>query len=241
MSLRIALKSLEAAIRDPRQFSVPRSDRECPICGFTGRFHAVGTPPRWDGRCPSCGSRERHRLFQLYLNQLGTSLNDFGKILHVAPERHVRRMLADHPGYFSADIVEGKADLKMDIADLRFQDGELDMIIANHVLEHVPDDHRAMAEIGRCLSPRGIAVLTVPQVWSRPTTYENTQLGSQQERYAHYQDADHLRYYGADFDQVLARASGLEVEVWRMPQEEEARYGLYRDDVLFIGRKPSAG
>ena len=236
MSLRIALKGIEAAVRDPRQFSVPRSDRECPICKFVGRFHAVGTPPRWDGRCPSCGSRERHRLFQLYLDGIGASLKDYRTILHVAPEAHIRRMLADHPGYVSVDLVAGKADRAMDVADLQFADGEVDMIIVNHVLEHVPDDARAMAEIGRCLSPKGLAVVTVPQVWSRPTTYENTDISTGAERYAHFQDADHLRYYGADFDAVFAAASGLDVEVWRMPQAEEARYGLYRDDVLFLGR-----
>ena len=236
MSFRIMLKTVEAAIRDPRQFSVPRSDRECPICGYVGRFFAVGTPPRWDGRCPQCGSRERHRLFQLFLDEQGSTLDDFGTILHVAPERHVRDMLRNRDGYTTADIVPGKADLAMDIADIKFDDGALDMIIANHVLEHVPDDRKAMAEIGRCLSPRGLAVITVPQVWSRDATYENPDLTTEAERYAHYDDADHLRYYGNDFAKRFADASGLEIETWRAPQEDEARYGLYRDDVLFIGR-----
>ncbi len=229
------VKLIESALRDPRQFSVPRSDHECPICQYKGRFLSVGTPPRWDGRCPGCGSRERHRLFQLYLDRTGFRFEDFATILHVAPEKHIRRILGHHPGYVCADIVPGKASIAMDIANITFDDGEIDLLIANHVLEHVPDDARAMAEIGRCLSPKGIAVITVPQVWSRETTYENKTLTSQAERYAHYDDADHLRYYGRDFAERFAQASGLKVEAWRLPQEEEPRYGLYRDDVLFIG------
>lgn len=237
MGIRGVFKAIEAAVRDPRQFSVPATVRECPICDHRGRFYAVGTPPRWDGRCPGCGSRERHRLFQLFLDELGADLEAFERILHVAPEKHIRRMLAKHPGYVCADLVPGKADIAMDIQEICYDSDAVDMIIANHVLEHVPDDMRAMAEIGRCLRPGGLAIVTVPQVWSRPSTYENPALDSAADRYAHFQDADHLRYYGADFAERFSSASGLTVSVWRIPQAEEARFGLYRDDVLFVGRK----
>ncbi|MCR9129376.1 MAG: methyltransferase domain-containing protein [Alphaproteobacteria bacterium] len=238
--MRIFLKMLEAQLRDPRQFSVPQTARHCPICGYEGVFLALGTPPRWNGRCPSCGSRERHRLIHLWLEQAGLPLESFDTILHFAPEKHVKRMLQDKPGYTTADIVPGKADLAMDIAEITLPEASVDLVIANHVLEHVPDDRRAMAGIGRCLKPGGLALITVPQNWAREETYENPAVTSEAEKFAHYDDSGHVRYYGRDFEARFAAASGLDVQVWRMPPEEEARYGLYKGDVLFIGRKQAA-
>lgn len=235
--MRIYLKKLQARMRDPRQFSVPQTERECPICGYEGVFLALGTPPRWNGRCPNCGSRERHRLIQLWLSASGLPLDAFDTILHFAPEKHVKRMLHDKPGYTTADVVPGKADLAMDIANITKEDGSIDLIIANHVLEHVPDDRKAMAEIGRCLKPGGLALITVPQNWAREETYEDPTIVSEAARFAHYDDCGHVRYYGRDFAARFHEASGLEIEIWRMPPEEEPRYALYRGDVLYIGRK----
>jgi SAM-dependent methyltransferase len=236
--MRIALKYAQAWLRDPRQFSVPKLERECPICDHQGVFLALGTPPRWDGRCPSCGSRERHRLIQLWLDAADLPLQSFETILHFAPEKHVRRMLQAQPGYTTADIVPGKADLAMDIAAIDKPDASVDLLIANHVLEHVPDDRRAMAEIGRCLKPGGLALITVPQNWAREETYENSAVSTIAENLAHYDDGGHVRYYGRDFQDRFAGASGLDVEAWRLPPDQEARWGLFKGDVLYIGRKP---
>lgn len=239
--MRIWLKRLQSRLQDPRQFSVPKMKRECPICGYHGVFLALGTPPRWDGRCPNCSSRERHRLIHLFLSREEIDLSKLGTILHFAPEKHVKRMLSDHPGYKAADIVPGKTDLTMDIADITLPEGSVDMVVANHVLEHVPDDRKAMAGIGRCLAPGGMAIITVPQNWAREETFEAGPDISEAERFAHYDDTGHVRYYGRDFADRFAKASGLDVEVWRLPPEEEPRWGLFRGDVLYIGRKPQAG
>lgn len=237
MKLRVAMRLVQARLRDPRQFRSYSPDRNCPICGYTGRFLSLGTPPRWDGRCPDCGSRERHRLIHLFLERNDIDLRDGRSILHFAPEAYFTRYMLGIDAYHTADIVPGKARHAMDMARITFEDCSVDVVISNHVLEHVSDDRRALDEVYRVLKPHGFAILTVPQNWARASTYENPDLRTDAERYAHYTDISHLRYYGRDFPDRLA-AAGFEVDCWRLPPEEEPRYGLLRDEVLWIGKKP---
>lgn len=237
MTLKIWLKGLQARLRDPRQFSVPKLARECPICGYKGVFHALGTPPRWDGRCPSCGSRERHRLIHLWLERETVDLKDGRLILHFAPEKYFIRQMAGVENYHTADIVPGKARHAMDMADITFDDSSVDVVISNHVLEHVPDDRKAISEMFRVLKPGGFAILTVPQNWARQDTYESDEATTPALMFAHYDDTGHVRYYGRDFPDRVAEA-GFKVDAWRLDPEEEVRFGLARTDVLWIARKP---
>lgn len=234
---RIFLRLLKARLRDPRQFKARSPDRHCPICGYHGRFLSLGTPPRWDGRCPNCGSRERHRLIHLFLERSGIDLHDGRTILHFAPEAYFAGMMKGNDAYHTADIVPGKARHTMDMARIIFESDSVDVVISNHVLEHVGDDQKALGEIFRVLKRGGFAMLTVPQNWSRETTYDNPGLATPGDRYAHYGDISHLRFYGRDFPDRLANA-GFEVEAWRLPQSEEPQYGLLRDEVLWLAKKP---
>ena len=234
---RVFLKRLQARLREPKQFKVQSPERVCPICEYHGRFLSLGTPPRWDGRCPNCGSRERHRLIQLFLERRNIILNDGRKILHFAPESYFVSMMEGNTHYHSADIVAGKARHTMDISDIHFNNDSFDVVLSNHVLEHVPDDRKALREFYRILKPGGFALITIPINWARHETYENPEVSSAEQRFAHYADVSHLRYYGRDFEERL-KQPGFTVECWRLPQEEEARYGLLRDDVLWIATKP---
>jgi len=235
--LRIFFRKLRGRLRDPRQFSTQSPPRDCPICGYHGRFLALGTPPRWDGRCPDCGSRERHRLIHIFLNRENINLNDGRTVLHFAPEKYFVKAMRGNNAYHTADIVPGKARHTMDMSAMTFDDASVDVVISNHVLEHVPDDRKAIAEIYRVLKPGGFALLTVPQNWAREHTYENPDVTTPEQRYAHYNDISHLRIYGSDFPDRVAN-TGLEVKAWRLPQADEPRYALLRDEVLWIARKP---
>jgi len=236
--MKVFLKTLQARLRDPRQFSVKSPDRICPICGYEGRFLSLGTPPRWDGRCPNCSSRERHRLLHICLEREGIDLTDGRSILHFAPEGYFKKMMGDSPAYHTADLVPGKARHAMDMADMTFDENSVDVVIANHVLEHVPDDRKALRESLRVLKPGGLAIFTVPQNWARAETYENPDVISAADKYAHYDDASHVRYYGRDFADRVKEA-GFEVTEWRLPPEEEPRYGLFKQDIIYLCRKPA--
>jgi SAM-dependent methyltransferase len=227
-----------AWLRDHRQFAEPRLPRTCPICGYTGVFLSVGHPPRWDARCLNCGSRERHRLLWLWVTEGGGNKLAGKRILHFAPEKIVLCMLRGNEGYETADLHQPGVTHKADITRVALPDASYDVVIANHVLEHIPDDRQAMREVFRLLRPGGVALLTVPLNASRQETYENPAITAPAERHAHFSAEDHVRYYGLDFADRVAEA-GFTATTFRVTPEQEVHYGLLRDEWLYVATKPS--
>jgi SAM-dependent methyltransferase len=224
--------------RDRQQFADPRLPRECPICGHRGVMISVGHPPRWDARCASCGSRERHRLLWLWVTKDGGNYLADKRILHFAPEKALRRALAGNKGYETADLRQAGVTHQVDITRLPMADGTYDVVIANHVLEHIDADRTAMAELHRVLRPNGIALLTVPLNPTRSATYENASITDPVGREAHFNAPDHRRHYGLDFADRLQDV-GFNVETFRLSQPEEVRYGLLPTEWLYIATRPS--
>ena len=86
-------------------------------------------------------------------------------LLHVAPERNLQKILKSFSNieYVSGDLNPlMNCDIKIDITDIKFKDNFFDVIICNHVLEHIKDDRKAMSESFRVLKPKGFAILQVP-------------------------------------------------------------------------------
>jgi len=162
---------------------------------------------------PSTLSLERHRLFWLYLKNNTTFFSEKHKVLHFAPEqaffKRFRKM--KNLEYVTTDLNSPIADVKADICNLPFTDNEFDFIICNHVLEHIPDDKKAMQELYRILSPGGTAILQVPYEASRTTTFEDDSITDPKERARIFGQYDHVRIYGMDFFDKLS-AVGFSVE-----------------------------
>lgn len=217
---------------DRSQFNGRRLPRTCPICGYHGMFISVGHPPRWDARCMNCGSRERHRLLHLWRTQGGGDRFAGKRILHFAPEKAVMRQMTGNPLYETADLLQPGVTHQVDITKVPLADASYDIIMAHHVLEHIPDDRAAMREMHRLLKPGGVALLSVPLNPTRET-YEDPTIAGAAARWAHFSAHDHLRYYGTDFATRLAEA-GFTVERFRMAPQDEVRYGLLRDEVIFV-------
>lgn len=141
--------------------------RECPVCGARRRrFLPYGyVAPRADALCPSCLSLERHRLLWLYLTRETDLLRRPQRILHIAPEvclmKRLRRRAAD---YTTADLESPLADLHFDVQCIPLPDASFDVLICNHLLEHVADDRRALSEFFRVLRP------AAGESCSRPST-----------------------------------------------------------------------
>jgi SAM-dependent methyltransferase len=228
----------KAWLRDWRQFRGGRLARHCPICGYNGVFISVGHPKRWDARCPNCGSRERHRLLHLWITEGGGDKLAGKRILHFAPEKAFMRRMAGNDRYETADRVQRGVTHRVDIVDTQLPGGTYDVVIANHVLEHIPDDRRAMREILRLLTLGGVALLTVPINATSATTYEDPAIGGKAERWAHFGAHDHVRFYGLDFKDRLTEA-GFSVEMFRVQPGDEVRYGLLRDEWITVARKPA--
>ena len=226
--------------RDRSQFSQRRLPRSCPICGYNGIFISVGHPPRWDARCPGCGSRERHRLTHLWVTEGGGNKLTGKRILHFAPEKTVMRQMRGNPLYETADLHQNGVTHHVDITRVPLADASYDVVIAHHVLEHIDDDRQAMRELFRLLVPGGFAILSAPINASRQATYENPEITTPEGRHAHFSAEDHRRYYGLDFADRLAGV-GFVVDTFRLPADQEAAYGLLRDEWITIARKPSTG
>jgi ubiquinone/menaquinone biosynthesis C-methylase UbiE len=50
------------------------------------------------------------------------------------------------------------ADVKQTSDLITFEDNQYDVILCNHVLEHIPDDTKAMQELYRVLKPGGMVL-----------------------------------------------------------------------------------
>lgn len=209
--------------------------RECNICGYSGKFKAIGMPPRFDASCPSCRSLERHRHQYLWIKQNEDALRN-KRILHFAPEPVMRKVYSGLAAtYLSADIA-GYADRVLNIEAIDMPDASWDIVVANHVLEHV-DDRKALTEIHRILAPGGIAILSFPLALAFERTYENPTITSRADRDLHFGQWDHIRFYGADAAERIA-AVGFAVEVFSAGEPFVHRHATTRDCREYIARKP---
>jgi SAM-dependent methyltransferase len=237
MNWTLARRLIGAWLRDRHQFTGGKLARLCLICGHHGVMISVGHPPRWDARCASCGSRERHRLLWLWVTEGGGNRLAGKHILHFAPEKALRRAFKENPGYETADLRQHGVTHQVDITCLPMADSTYDVMIANHVLEHIDDDRVAMRELFRVLRPGGIALLTVPINPTRATTYENPAIIDPVERQAHFTATDHRRFYGLDFADRL-RDVGFLVATYRMTPAQEVAFGLLPMEWLYVATRP---
>ena len=220
---------------------------ECVVCGSEWRaFGPLGGAA--NRQCPRCLSLERHRLLWLYLERDRSELfTTDNRVLHIAPERSLQKRLRALPklDYLSGDLDSPLADMQLDVTDLSFPDASFDVVICNHVLEHVPDDRKAMSELHRVLRPGGWAVLMVPDV-EEEATFEDPTAVTPEQRLALFGQDDHVRRYGRDYVQRLESA-GFRVSVEELDHEisadEQRRLGLRkfgRIEPIFIAWRPEA-
>ena len=220
---------------------------ECPVCGSTFRkFLPYGVESRDNVLCPKCLSLERHRGIWLYMNEMSDILTKSISFLHVAPEQcfQPRFKKMKQLDYLTADLESPLADMHFDIHKIPFEDHHFDLVMCNHVLEHVEDDLAVMKEIHRVLKPGGKAILQVPQDYSLNRTQEDPSVTDPAERERLFKQKDHLRLYGTDYPERL-RTAGFEVEEIQMAKavghDRAARYRLADDEILYISTKAIHG
>lgn len=162
---------------------------------------------------PSTLSLERHRLLWLYLKNESAIFSAPLKLLHFAPEQafYKRFRKMKNLEYITTDLNSPLADVKADICNLPFDDNSFDFILCNHVLEHIPDDTKAMKELYRILRPGGTAILQIPQDLQRANTFEDNSITSRKERAKIFGQYDHVRVYGRDYFDKL-RSIGFKVK-----------------------------
>lgn len=217
----------------------------CPICNTHYRqFLPYGRiNPRENALCPNCLSLERHRLIWLYLQDRTDFFKSKKSILHIAPEAcYIQRFEKIHgEQYITADIESPLAKVKMDIHQIPFSENQFDVILCNHVLEHVRDDLQAMREMYRVLKPGGFAILQIPFFNPVPDqTFEDDSITDKREREKIFGQDDHVRKYGKDYATRIAQSGLIAVQneyVNSLPDETRKKFGLAKGEIIYIGKK----
>lgn len=188
---------------------------------------------------PSTLSLERHRLLWLYLkNETDFFTNtEKKKVLHFAPEQAFYKRFKKQTNieYTTTDLLSPLADVKADICDLPFEDNSYDIIFCNHVLEHIPDDTKAMQELFRVLKPGGYGIFQIPQDLERETTFEDDSITTKKKRAEIFGQYDHVRVYGRDYFDKL-RSIGFDVQevnyASKLTSAEATRYCIEPEEIL---------
>jgi SAM-dependent methyltransferase len=119
--------------------------------------------------------------------------------------------------YVTADLESPLAMVRMDITHLPFEDNSIDVILCNHLLEHVEDDRKAMREMCRILTKNGWAIIQPFIDTRRKTTFEDPNVKSPEERERLFSQRDHVRIYGVDYTERLEQA-GFRVHLENYPK-----------------------
>lgn len=255
-------KVLKRAIKLPRYLG---TEYQCPVCGVGLRAFR----PMWNSywrdvkiyqpihpaesmetlnleafTCPRCDAFDRDRLTAIYLENAfaGFDRNRTYRLLEFAPGDALYKKLKSHPfiAYRSADLSRKTVDEKVDMTDMAaYADGSLDIILCSHILEHIPDDRKAMRELRRVLKPDGFAVVLVPLVVGLDETHEDPSMDTPELRWKYFGMGDHVRQYGKrDFIERL-EAAGLKVEqlgIEHFGAETFRRAAIAENSVLYVVR-----
>jgi SAM-dependent methyltransferase len=230
---RAAVRTLKYLRKSGLRLFGARHPRHCTICGHVGRFYSYGFPLAVDCSCPSCLSLERHRALAICANE--EPLFEGKDILHFAPEPGLAAFIRRKGvrSYKTCDLFRTDVDFRVDICAIALPDQSFDVVVCVHVLEHVPDDRKAMAELRRILRPSGMAVVMVPMEEGLDETYENPAIVSRRDRLIHFGQEDHVRYYGRDIRDRL-RAAKFSIREWVSKEPYVIRHGLRRGERVFL-------
>lgn len=186
---------------------------------------------------PSTLSLERHRLLWLYLKNKTDFFTAEKKLLHFAPEQCFLKRFRKlkNLDYTTTDLLSPIADVKADICDLPFEDNTYDIILCNHVLEHIPDDTKAMQELYRVMKPGGYGIFQIPQDLNRTETFEDNSITDKAERAKIFGQYDHVRVYGLDYFDKL-RSIGFKVEevdyTSQLTADDVDRFRLAKGEII---------
>ena len=211
----------------------------CPVCDSSfSKFFPYGRDVRENALCTNCLSLERHRFLYIFLKDIKKTTNQNAKVLHIAPEICLIKKFnrIKNFEYITADLDSPLADVKMDIHNMTFDDNSFDLIICNHVLEHVEDDILALKEIRRVLKKEGYGIIMIPFYYPIPEiTLEDDSVTNPEEREKIFGQSDHLRKYGKDFKKRF-ESSGMKIEVIRpdsiLNSKKISRYGIKNSDLI---------
>jgi predicted SAM-dependent methyltransferase len=159
-----------------RRFESSAGVSFCNICWWTGESF-VGPVHSERAICPRCGSIARDRF--LFFCFVSRNARSHYRILETSPrlgkahQRAMRRWFDYRASDFDQRL--HRTGMELDLQDIHLEGGSVDILLTQHVLEHVPDTETALDEIHRVLAPGGAMYLQVPLLQgatARPTEPE---------------------------------------------------------------------
>ena len=221
-----------------------RSTKNCPICKKNVRiFWPYGVMLRPGAQCPHCRALERHRTLWLYFETCDLFKKPGMKLLHFAPERAFLSRFSgmDNIDYWPVDFDPTIPGIRRtaNIMDIPFEDDSMDMIICNHVMEHIEDETKALTELRRVLKPDGIAIINAPVDPERETTFENPAYNTPELRLKYFGQHDHVRIYGRDYPERLKKVFRVEAlePNRRLTAQQLKDYSVWEGDRIYVCRK----
>lgn len=208
--------------------------------GIFSKYHIIGGGYREHAQCSFCHSLDRERWLYYVLKNKTQLFSKNVRVLHFAPEKVMESMLSDlsNIDYYTGDIMPGMAMHITDITDIQYKDRTFDIVICNHVLEHIEDEKKAISEILRVLKPDGIFVFSFP-ICLDDTTKEDPTINTPEKRLECYGQEDHVRLYGKDFKERFENY-GLEIEIYspikELSEEDIAMNGFLKNDIIMIAK-----
>lgn len=158
--------------------------------------------------------------------------------MHVAPEPCLAEKFKKKYDYLPVDLDGKKAMMAMDLTAITFDDNSFDAIVCNHLLEHIPDEKKAIKELYRVLKPGRWASIQVPI--NGNITQEDLSVTDPKERLRLYGQEEHVRYYGRDFADRI-KNTGFEVLIIPkddlLKPDERARISVDVENAVVLCKK----
>lgn len=239
----------------------PGHEHSCPFCEkqfgkfipYVNRYDIAVTADIISGqsistdRCPWCHSQDRERGLYFYFRE---NIAFAGKrVLHIAPEDALHSLIASSGcmEYVCGDLNPreyypvSSSIRKVDLLDVDYPERYFDIVICNHILEHIPDDLTAMKEIFRVLKPSGVAILLVPIGAKLKETYQDTSKLTAEERAQAFGQYNHVRIYAeSDYlDRLRSVGFRVSAETLRLSEGDRFRYGINDREKIYIAAKPA--
>ncbi len=193
---------------------------------------------------PSSLSLERHRAVWVYLKESTDFFSRNIRMLHLAPEYcYIKRFKSmNNLDYTTGDLDSPWADHHFDVHSIPFDDNSFDVLMANHLMEHVEDDYKVLGEFYRVMKSGGWGILQVPIDWNNPNTEEDKSVTDPLERERLYWQSDHVRLYGYENYPERLKSAGFRVETVDMQEllgeERYERYCLGGERWIIVVTKP---
>ncbi|MFK7748732.1 MAG: class I SAM-dependent methyltransferase [Kordia sp.] len=207
---------------------------QCSVC--KKKLRTFIELPNTDLLCPFCGSLARNRRLWTILNT-----EDYlkGRILHFSPSRNIYRKLKKRSDlqYVTSDYEdEFIADFRFDITNIDQEEAIFNTIICFHVLEHIPNDIKAMQELYRVAKPNANVLIQTP--FKEGDIYENPAITTPEDRLEHFGQEDHVRVYSPEGLKTRLTQVGFTVKTLSFPPKtDDIRFGFSSPEIVLIATK----